>query len=39
MIDSCILIEYFRKTDKGKSTLIKLVSSGFETGHFRSCQV
>jgi predicted nucleic acid-binding protein len=30
MIDSCILIEYFRKTDKSKSTLIKLVSSGFE---------
>lgn len=30
MIDSCILIEYFRKADKSKNTWFKLVSSGFD---------
>ncbi|MET7258038.1 type II toxin-antitoxin system VapC family toxin [Dyadobacter fermentans] len=30
MIDSCILIEYFRKADKSKSTWFQLVNSGFD---------
>jgi len=30
MIDSCILIEYFRKADKSKSTWFKLIDSGFD---------
>lgn len=30
MIDSCILIEYFRKADKSKSTCFQLVNSGFD---------
>lgn len=30
MIDSCILIDYFRKADKSKSAWFQLINSGFD---------